>query len=79
MTNKEPNPNFTPPPTTSSNAINPVIGTKCPYRKIYFPKTWWSGSLYPEVLMKATRIEIEFQDCLDKDCACWTPLGCGRK
>lgn len=72
MTNKEPNPNFTPPPTTSSNVINPVVGTKCPYRKIYhvYSGNWTKNT---------TEIAEDFQDCLGKDCACWTPLGCGRK
>jgi hypothetical protein len=64
-----------PPPTTGSNVINPVVGTKCPYRKIYYA---YSGDWTTE-LKNATRIETEFQDCLGKDCACWTPLGCGRK
>lgn len=68
-----------PPPTTGSNVINPVVRTKCPYRKIYLPKIWWDGAWYKENLMKSTRIEEEFQDCLGKECACWTSLGCGRK
>lgn len=64
-----------PPPTTGSNVINPVVGTKCPYRKIYHT---YSGD-WTTTLKNATEIMEEFQDCLGKECACWTPLGCGRK
>lgn len=71
---------YLPPPlVTDSNVIKPAVGTKCPYRKIYLPKSWWDGKWHREDLMKATRIETEFQDCLGKDCACWTPIGCGRR
>lgn len=65
-----------PPSTTGSNVINPVVGTKCPYRKIYRA---YDGDSWLTALRNATRIEEDFQDCLGKECACWTPLGCGRK
>ena len=64
-----------PPPTADSNIINPVVGTKCPYRKIYYAYS----SDWTTELRNATRIVEEFQDCLGKDCACWTPIGCGRR
>lgn len=70
-TEKNPNPNFIPP-------SNPTVGTKCPYRKIYLPKTWWDGKWRTESLIKASRIEVEFQNCIGKDCACWTPIGCRK-
>lgn len=69
-TEKNPNPNFIPPP-------NPIIGTKCPYRIFYHFK----GGLdqrYDTSLNNAVRIESEFQDCIGKDCACWTPIGCKK-
>ena len=65
-----------PPPATGSNVIKPVVETKCPYRKIYH--AYDSGDWLTE-LRNATRITEDFQDCLGKDCACWTLLGCGRK
>ena len=60
------NPDFIPPPTTGSNAIPPAakgsaIG-KCPFRKIYY--------------IKNDTIEEDFRDCLGRECALWTPLGC---
>lgn len=66
------NANFIPPPTIGSN---PVVGTKCPYRKIYhaYSDDWAT------TLKNATEIVEDFQDCLGKDCACWTPIGCGRR
>lgn len=66
-------------PATNSNAIKPVAGIKCPYRIIYYPRTIWDGKYYPINLSDSTKIETEFQDCLGKECACWTPIGCNRK
>lgn len=78
-TEKNPNPNFIPPPsTTGSNTVNPTVGIKCPYRPVYYPQIHKVGEWYITSLAHATKIEVKFQDCIGKDCACWTPIGCKK-
>lgn len=51
---------------------------KCPFRKIYHFKG--SFNLEYDVGIKNTeRIVEEFQNCIGKECACWTPIGCSYK
>lgn len=81
---KESNPNFIPPPTTGSNAIKSKAGTKCPFLKTYHA-IYWSNSLdkfYEDNFYNfqyIDHIEERPQDCIGKDCICWTPIGCSRK
>ena len=65
------NSDFT-PPAAKSSAIH-----KCPYRVIYHFKGGFDQR-YDTTLNNAERIEVEFQDCIGKDCACWTPIGCRK-
>lgn len=58
------------PPTAKSSTIH-----KCPYRIIYHFRGGFNQK-YDTSLNNAVRIESEFQDCIGKDCALWTPLGC---
>ena len=52
---------------------------KCPFRKIYFGESVWDGSWCPDSLEGASRIVEEFQECIGNECACYTPVGCGRR
>lgn len=77
--NKEPNPNFIPPPTTNSKA-----GTKCPFLKTYHAiyRSNSFGEFYEDNFhdfQYIDHIEEKPQNCIGKECACWTPLGCGCK
>lgn len=86
-----PNPDFNPPPTTGSNAIPPAAKSsairKCPFRKKYYAvykinrkdgTTFYRRDFfYCDDLVD--HIEDEFQNCIGKECALWTPLGCGCK
>ena len=67
-TEKNPNP----------NTVNSTVGTKCPYRPVYYPQIHKVGEWYITSLAHATKIEVKFQDCIGKDCACWTPIGCKK-
>lgn len=51
---------------------------KCPFRKIYHFKGGFDQK-YDIGIKCAEKIVEEFQDCIGKECVCWTPIGCSHK
>ena len=63
---------------TKSSTITSFEKRKCPFRKIYHFKGGFDQT-YDVVIKSAEKIVEEFQNCIGKDCACWTPIGCSHK
>ena len=51
---------------------------KCPFCKIYHFKGGFDQR-YDTNIKNAEKIIEEFQDCIGKECSCWTPIGCNCK
>lgn len=62
----------------SSSTIVSSEKKKCPFRKIYHFRRGFDQA-YDVVIQCTEKVVEEFQDCIGKDCTCWTPIGCSHK
>jgi len=66
-----PNPDYIPP------MVKPTADRKCPFRKRYYAVLDGRKiQIYLRNNYLCDYIEEEFQDCIGKECAKWSPVGC---